>query len=65
MQGFSRLSEIEKGKVLDSIIVTVGNQLNNFQIGCQEYIWLENIMLAADYLNIVIHIVRITIILRE
>lgn len=65
MEGFSRLSETEKGKVLDSIIVTVGNQLNNFQIGCEEYFWLENIMLTADYLNIVIHMVRITIILRE
>ena len=65
MEGFSRLSETEKGKVLDSIIVTVGNQLKNFQIGCEEYIWLENIMLTADYLNIVIHMVRITIILRE
>lgn len=65
MEGFSRLSETEKSKVLDSIIVTVGNQLKNFQIGCEEYIWLENIMLTADYLNIVIHMVRITIILRE
>ena len=65
MEGFSRLSETEKSKVLDSIIVTAGNQLNNFQIGYEEYFWLENIMLTADYLNIVIHMVRITIILRE